>query len=786
MKKNIDRILIMFGFLAMLLMIFFMCAETGKTEPFIRTYDLIQDGDINNLKNFTDSIQDGSGDINAKSINVVDTLVVDNQVISGSISILGETIIDSTFSSINDGEYDAATTDWNSAVSVLTLKSLPARNAGYFVFDLSSFDNIQSCTLWFYTQQITGVPNFTFHLTSDTSTNSDINTNSIYNIGNIGDPSGWRSIAIEDVLKLSKGLNYIKIYDNNDVREVSVGAFNGLWPPYLEIGYKTTSNLVSKETLDLYKTQVSVDTTDIKKYTDSIQKGSGDIVAKNVIADTVITKILIESNFNNGSINNKILETNYNFPVADNFSGNVWDVSNQTELENAITKASDFDIINLISDITLTSTVNINKTLKFTGKYRLSNSTNTTMLNITADNVYITSDITIYHNVVSNVGSAVVTNAENFVSEARVEFSEFAYSLRGSFNISGHLEYIAATSNPFRNISVYRLDNPSIIHNLSFDFPETNSITNCKFLTVELAVDTYNFNSLLKLENIYQTDKTKGIHQFINLGDPIKINYAGLWVENCRFNANSGDIFLYTSTGNFDLLNDIILLNNYSGRISTRYKGLFFIDGGGSYRSIGENVNFYSFGNNHNQISGDRIGEYEDVFSDYKGLLTYKKSLFYDSGLIERKSNLPITNAIYNYTNDIPSKNKVEGDLLKKLNISDSVTKISQLKNDSNFISYNDTLFFQVINTDTIYSDTSISDTYSLINDTACFIIYGNSYGIILTDFDYSYKINVNGYWVESSQLVYFDTTNNRIVFKADINTFSPNTIKFNFWRVKK
>ncbi len=41
MKKNIDRILIMFGFLAMLLMIFFMCAETGKTEPFIRTYDLI-------------------------------------------------------------------------------------------------------------------------------------------------------------------------------------------------------------------------------------------------------------------------------------------------------------------------------------------------------------------------------------------------------------------------------------------------------------------------------------------------------------------------------------------------------------------------------------------------------------------------------------------------------------------------------------------------------------------------------------------------------------------------
>ena len=122
-----------------------------------------------------------------------------------------------------------------------------------------------------------------------------------------------------------------------------------------------------------------------------------------------------------------------------------------------------------------------------------------------------------------------------------------------------------------------------------------------------------------------------------------------------------------------------------------------------------------------------------------------------------------------------------------KLNISDSIviTKVSELENDSNFASYNDTLFFQVSNTDTIYSDTSITaDTQmDIINDTACFIIHGDSYNITLTDFDYSYKINVDGYWRESSQLVYLDEVNNRIIFKADINEFAIGTVKFTIKR---
>ena len=121
--------------------------------------------------------------------------------------------------------------------------------------------------------------------------------------------------------------------------------------------------------------------------------------------------------------------------------------------------------------------------------------------------------------------------------------------------------------------------------------------------------------------------------------------------------------------------------------------------------------------------------------------------------------------------------------------VEDSIpNRVSQLQNDSNFASYNDTLFFQVSNSDTIYADTSITaDTQmDIINDTACFVIYGDSYGVDLKDFEFAYKIKINGVWLESSQLVYFDEANKRVVFKADINTFTPNTIKFSFWRVKK
>jgi len=114
------------------------------------------------------------------------------------------------------------------------------------------------------------------------------------------------------------------------------------------------------------------------------------------------------------------------------------------------------------------------------------------------------------------------------------------------------------------------------------------------------------------------------------------------------------------------------------------------------------------------------------------------------------------------------------------------VTKsdIDNLKNMLNI----DTLFLQISNSDTIYADSSISgDTLMyIVNDTACLVIYGDSYGINLSNYDFSYKVKINNrYWVESSLYIYYDEQLNRIVMKSDIFTFSPNTIRINLYKVK-
>ncbi len=79
MKKTAERILILTLFLIGLIMLFLVCTPAIKAEPFIRTYDLIQDGEIS--KSY-----DGTGKLNIKTIDVSDTLTADT-IIAEKISI---------------------------------------------------------------------------------------------------------------------------------------------------------------------------------------------------------------------------------------------------------------------------------------------------------------------------------------------------------------------------------------------------------------------------------------------------------------------------------------------------------------------------------------------------------------------------------------------------------------------------------------------------------------------------------------------------------------------------
>lgn len=69
MKKNAERIIFILLFFIGLILIFFLCSSQLKAE-FIRTYDLIQDGEIS--KSY-----DGTGELKVKTIDVSDTITTD-------------------------------------------------------------------------------------------------------------------------------------------------------------------------------------------------------------------------------------------------------------------------------------------------------------------------------------------------------------------------------------------------------------------------------------------------------------------------------------------------------------------------------------------------------------------------------------------------------------------------------------------------------------------------------------------------------------------------------------
>jgi hypothetical protein len=103
MKKSLTVKLI--AIFILLAIVFLIYNGAVYSTPLIRTYDVLQDNGVKGIKKYTDSIQDGTGDINAKSINVADTLVVDNQVISGSIGILGQNISETIAINNDDGHW---------------------------------------------------------------------------------------------------------------------------------------------------------------------------------------------------------------------------------------------------------------------------------------------------------------------------------------------------------------------------------------------------------------------------------------------------------------------------------------------------------------------------------------------------------------------------------------------------------------------------------------------------------------------------------------------------------
>lgn len=298
----------------------------------------------------------------------------------------------------------------------------------------------------------------------------------------------------------------------------------------------------------------------------------------------------------------------FTYPKAGVFGGTVHSVSDESTLTTAMGSAVDGDVISLTADITLTSTLVINKRLKFTGGFALQSAGGgadpVNLISVTADGVYFDSSLSIKHRTTTttSVELAVNVNALDFVSEASVEFVETGYELKGSFSIHGATIYNAEPTKGNRHFYVRNVVAPSQIDGVTFDFNYATDTYVSNFI-LHRADGSNKFNSALKVSNCIQSDPTKALRQFYLLDVLNSDEKPSLIFENNEFDENYGSIGIVGGSGVsvLNLFNLIALFGNVHGNTSFdngRSKGLFFIDGGGSLHDIGS-CPFYYADNTH-------------------------------------------------------------------------------------------------------------------------------------------------------------------------------------------
>ncbi len=723
MKKNIDRILIMFGFLAMLLMIFFMCARGGKTEPFIRTYDLIQDGIVEPIKNFTDSIQDGSGSINADTITA-DTITA-NKIVSETLN-----------------EY-IKKTDSIYADSIITTQSK------VIYVDKNRTD--------IYTENGTVLKPYKA-IQSAIDEIAALNTSDYYCVF-INPGVYTENIMLEDT-----GLQRIKLQ----------GAGNVYINPATDTALsciKYNDNLKS-----LYLENII-----FPKSVDIIASSNGSTAFEDVIWDNVYfteNAVLTVSSINAITLKNCYSEQTNTF----NFSNINWVLFHNSQfqsplnIENTLTKnipswginGAQFHSYSTYQAGNVNYTADVAQEVVLNGcRWGWQNTTIPDSITIYAHNSYLRGNIT-------NNGTVYLRNSQcQSIIGGNIIYNNFDYQISNTSNKTGTtvkqaLDNIVSdtTLNDSFALKVNIIDS-NIISNIFCD-----TITNIKLIQFDTSSAMDNHTTLMGEMRWNYEDGTLDIG--MNKGEVIQqvgLELYGRVLNKSGENILNGELVMFAGTnGNSGILNikkaHNIINSQYIIGVATEDINN---DSIGFITTYGKISGINTTGSIYNETWNDSDILYYNA--DTPGALTNIRP-------VPPRMIVPIGTVINAHTNGSifvrPTYNYIEN--------------ISSLKNDSNFASYNDTLFFQVSNSDTIYADTSITaDTQmDVINDTACFVIYGESYGIDLTDFEYSYKINIDGYWRESSQLVYSDIANNRIVFKADINTFSPNTVKFTIKRGTK
>jgi hypothetical protein len=290
------------------------------------------------------------------------------------------------------------------------------------------------------------------------------------------------------------------------------------------------------------------------------------------------------------------------------------------EFLDALDAAEDGDVIAVQGAITLTSSsINtaalvINKEISIVGDGILQSANDTTapitFINVTANNVFFGPDLTIKHRrptvSAGQIDTAISVNAENFVSEANVEFMEFGYMLRGTFDISGTTKYTGPLGNSHRHIGIYSMTGDSTIHDVTFDFPFETTARDIFLFSNQSQAGSF-FDGKLTVQNITQANVSTSFsdaaqyyyaHQFFVQEAFAAVgnrNNMALKFDNCFWDDIAGGIFVFNTTdAPLDAYQSIEITNCTQGlgtvidsfRLAPigdetsplRHKGMFFID----------------------------------------------------------------------------------------------------------------------------------------------------------------------------------------------------------------
>lgn len=304
--------------------------------------------------------------------------------------------------------------------------------------------------------------------------------------------------------------------------------------------------------------------------------------------------------------------TDASFPKVGSYAGTNRNVATEAELTTAMTNSVTNDTITLTADINVTATVNVNKSVRIVGNgFKIftttSQSTPTTLINVTANNVTFDSTLIIEHNTNTGTRFAVIVNALNFVSAADVRFLTVGYLLSGSFSISGKTTNLFSTNTLHQHFYIYKLTAASQINGVIFNNTLAAS-TNSRFIYIaaQTGVPSDGWYDLLYVANNTAASTSISLITFItfiaSLLDTVS-NKKVLIVDNNTWRSNFNNISIQLGAG-VAILNSFrgisITNNTVTTTATTNYLGILALNLSGSGAAIDPgNTDFIYYNNTH-------------------------------------------------------------------------------------------------------------------------------------------------------------------------------------------